>query len=158
MSADLKYLIVPVAYNEEKKIRSVFERILEVTTMENVLLLNDASTDTTPEVAREFGAKVLTQKKRLGVGAAIRLAINYARSNGFDIIVILAGNDKDRPSDIPRLVQPIIDGDADFVQGSRYLPGGDFGNMPYYRQLSTRWVHPILMSIVCRRRITDSTN
>ena len=44
------------------------------------------------------------------------------------------------------------------MQGSRYLPGGDFGNMPLYRQIATRWVHPLLFSLVVRRRYTDTTN
>ncbi|MCG3175116.1 MAG: Undecaprenyl-phosphate mannosyltransferase [Candidatus Omnitrophica bacterium] len=154
----LKVLAVPVAYNEEKKIRRVFERFREVAGVDRVLLLDDASTDSTPQVAREFGYEVLTQPRRSGVGAAIRRAIHYGREHGFDVLVVLAGNDKDRPVEIPRLVRPIAEQGADFVQGSRYLPGGDYGNMPIYRQLSTRWVHPILLSWAAGQRITDSTN
>jgi dolichol-phosphate mannosyltransferase len=56
------------------------------------------------------------------------------------------------------LVKPIVEEGFDFVQGSRYLPGGDFGNMPFYRQIATRFVHPWLFSLVARRRVTDSTN
>jgi dolichol-phosphate mannosyltransferase len=70
----------------------------------------------------------------------------------------MAGNDKDRPAEIPRLLEPIRRGGADFVQGSRYLPGGDYGNMPFYRRIATQVVHPVLFSIVTGRRITDSTN
>jgi len=44
------------------------------------------------------------------------------------------------------------------VQGSRYLKGGDFGNMPFYRQLATRYVHPLLFSLFVGRRFTDTTN
>ncbi|MEI8344941.1 MAG: glycosyltransferase family 2 protein, partial [Candidatus Omnitrophota bacterium] len=94
----------------------------------------------------------------MGVGAAIRTAIGYGRRNGFDILVILAGNDKDRPSEIARLTDPVKKDGYDFVQGSRYLPGGEFGCMPLYRQFSTRWLHPMLFSLIAGRRITDSTN
>lgn len=153
----MRILAVPVAFNEEKKIRSVLERFKNVQGIDEVLLLNDASTDSTPSVARELGYKVLSQTKRQGVGAAIRKAIRYAEENHFDILVILAGNDKDRPNEIHRLTDAIKEG-YDFVQGSRYLPGGDFGNMPLYRQISTRFIHPFLFSLITLRRITDSTN
>ena len=74
------------------------------------------------------------------------------------MLVVLAGNDKDRPPEIERLLAPIADDGYDFVQGSRYLQGGDFGNMPFYRQLATRYVHPLLFSLIVGRRFTDTTN
>lgn len=154
----MRVLALPVAHNEEKKIGSVLERFRPVSCITELILLDDASTDGTRKVAEAMGVKVLTQPVRSGVGAAIRRGIHYAEENGFDILVIVAGNDKDRPEEITRLVQPIIDDGFDFIQGSRYLPGGNFGNMPLYRQLMTRYVHPFLFSLITGRRITDSTN
>lgn len=156
--ARLRVLAVPVAFNEEKKIGSVLGRFHGVPGVDELLLLDDCSTDGTRATAEKMGVKVLTQPKRSGVGAAIRRAIRYAQENGFGILVVVAGNDKDRPAEIDRLVKPILDEGYDFVQGSRYLPGGDFGNMPLYRQISTRFVHPGLFSLVSGKRITDSTN
>jgi len=153
-----RVLAVPVAFNEEKKIGSVLKRFQGVTGVDQILLMDDASTDGTKAVAESLGAKVLTQPRRSGVGAAIRRAIRYAEENGFDVLVILAGNDKDRAGEIHRLVAPVVIDGYDFVQGSRYLPGGNFGNMPFYRQLSTRFIHPILFSLVSGKKITDSTN
>ena len=77
---------------------------------------------------------------------------------GYDILITMAGNNKDNPAEFDRLVQPILDNKADFVQGSRYLPGGDFGNMPGYRMITTRYVHPLIFYFVSGKRITDSTN
>lgn len=158
MNQPPRVLAVPVAFNEDKKIGSVFKRFEGVGGIDQVLLLDDCSTDDTPKIAEKAGVKVLRQVRRSGVGAGIRRAIRYAEENGFDVLVILAGNDKDRPSEIGRLVGPIVKDGFDFVQGSRYLPGGDFGNMPLYRQISTRLVHPLLFSLVSRKKITDSTN
>jgi dolichol-phosphate mannosyltransferase len=152
-----RVLAVPVAFNEEQKIGRVLDRFTPGL-VDEILVIDDASTDRTPAVIVEKGAKIISHKTRRGVGAAIRTAIEYGRANGFDIIVILAGNDKDRPTEIPRLIKPIIEEKYDFIQGSRYLPGGDFGNMPFYRQLATRIVHPLLFTLASRRRITDSTN
>ena len=96
--------------------------------------------------------------RTIGVGAAIRAAILEARSRGYDVIVIMAANDKDRPDEISRLLAPMYEQGFVVVCGSRYLPGGNFGNMPFYRQLATRFVHPLLMSLAVRRRLTDTTN
>lgn len=153
-----RILAAPIAFNEEKKIGSVLKRFEGVLCVDQLMLLDDASTDGTRSVAELMGVQVLTQPKRSGVGAGIRRMIYYAQENGFDILVITAGNDKDRPPEISRLIDPILHQGFDFVQGSRYLPGGNYGNMPFYRQISTRIVHPLLFSLVSGRRITDSTN
>ncbi len=59
---------------------------------------------------------------------------------------------------MPRLLDPICDEDCDFVMGSRYLPGGVAGgDMPLYRRFATR-LHPSLVGLFCRKRITESTN
>ena len=113
---------------------------------------------TRPRGGARKGATILTHARRSGAGAAIRTAIKYAMAEGFDVIVVLAGNDKDRPAEIKRLLPPIAGDGFDFVQGSRYLKGGDFGNMPFYRQLATRYMHPLLFSLFAGRRFTDTTN
>lgn len=153
----MKVLAVPVCFNEEKKIGRVLDRFVPGVA-DKVMVVDDGSTDGSPAVIAQRGVEILRHEQREGVGAAIRTVIHYARDQGFDILVIMAGNDKDRPDEIPRLVKPIAEGGYDFIQGSRYLPGGDFGNMPIYRSISTRWIHPLLFSLAVRRRITDSTN
>lgn len=156
--ARFRILAAPIATNEEKKIISVFNRFAGLDVADEVLLMDDGSTDDTRRAVEAMGYRVLSHPVRRGVGAAIRTVIEYARQNKFDIVVIMAGNDKDRPVEIPRLVDPIVRDGYDFVQGSRYLPGGDFGNMPRYRQIATRYIHPFLFSFITGRRITDSTN
>lgn len=153
----LRILAAPIAYNEERKIGRVLDRFRPGLVTE-VLLVDDGSTDGTPQVARDRGVRVLRHETRRGVGAAIRTVIRHARADGFDILVILAGNDKDRPDEIPRLVAPIVEDRYDLVQGSRYLPGGHYGNMPLYRQFATRFLHPLLFSFLSRRKMTDTTN
>ncbi len=152
----MRVLAASIAFNEEKKIGAVVARF-QLGDVDEILVVDDGSTDRTAEVARSKGATVISRPQRGGAGAAIRTAIEYAREKKFDVLVILAGNDKDRPPEIPRLLAAIQDG-CDFVQGSRYLPGGDFGNMPLYRRIATQFVHPILFSLITGRRITDSTN
>ncbi|MDP6848515.1 MAG: glycosyltransferase family 2 protein [Kiritimatiellia bacterium] len=155
--ARIRVVACPIAFNEESKIGSVVSRF-NPEDIDEILVVDDGSTDSTAEVAKNAGANVLSLKERRGVGNAIREATKYARDNNYDVIVVVAGNDKDRPQEIPRLLKPIIEEGCDFVQGSRYLPGGSFGNMPVYRQLSTRYLHPMLLSMATGKRITDSSN
>ena len=147
--------IAPVL-DEEQKIGEVVRRTPR-DVVDEVLVVDDGSTDRSPEVARAGGASVLPMGRVAGVGAAIRAGYQYARDGGYDVAVVMAGNNKDSPEEIPQLLDPIVDG-ADFVQGSRYLQAEpDFGPMPLYRKLATR-LHPRLFSLVARRRVTDSTN
>ena len=153
----------PVAFNENVKLKSVIERFLksEISKTSDYLVVDDASDDGTTEVIQSFasrGVATIKHEYRRGVGAAIRTAIGYAKDKGYDMLVIMAGNDKDNPEEILRLIDPIVRGGYDFVQGSRYLGvEGIGGDMPRYRKIATR-LHPWLMSVITGCRVTDSTN
>jgi dolichol-phosphate mannosyltransferase len=158
MYRGLSVLAMAPAYNEAGKIERVVGRIPREV-VDEVLVVDDGSTDDTARRARDAGAEVVSLGAVLGVGAAIRTGYDLALDRGFDVAVVMAGNDKDRPGEIPRLLDPIAEGRADFVQGSRWLGGGqrDLGEMPLYRRVATR-VHPLLFSLVIRKRVTESTN
>jgi dolichol-phosphate mannosyltransferase len=153
----MKILVSIFAYNEGIKIRRTLSKFPPEKAYD-LIVVDDGSIDHSLDDIQEFQARVIRNEKNLGIGASIKVMLKYALSNNYDIMVIVAGNDKDNPSEIPRLIAPIINAGYDFVQGSRYLPGGSFGNMPFYRQIATRYVHPLLFSLITGRRITDSTN
>ena len=143
--------------NEEQKVGEVVRRVPRPL-VDEVLIIDDGCTDRSPEVARSLGATILPLGSTIGVGAAIRAGFEYAMAKGYDVVVVMAGNNKDSPEEIPILLDPIADGLADFVQGSRFLKANaNFGPMPVYRRIATR-IHPLLFSIVARRRVTESTN
>jgi dolichol-phosphate mannosyltransferase len=157
MYRGLSVIVVAPAYNEEAKIGEVVRRTPREVADE-ILVVDDGSTDRTAEVARERGASVVSLGRVAGVGTALRAGYHYGRERGYDVVVVVAGNNKDSPEEVPLLLDPIAEGRADFVQGSRYLkPNADFGAMPAYRRLATR-VHPVLFSLAARRRVTESTN
>lgn len=147
-------LILPV-FDEEDRIAEVIRRVPGGAVGE-ILVVDDGSREGSAECARRAGATVISHPARLGVGAAIRTGIAWARERNFEIACVAAGNGKDAPEEIGRLLER-IEGGLDFVQGSRYLPGARHGGMPRYRRWATR-VHPLLFSLACRRRVTDSTN
>src|SRR5271165_7017086 len=128
-----KVLVLCPAWNEEAKIGLVVARVPR--NVADLLVIDDGSTDRTAEVARQGGATVLSMGRVAGVGAALLAGIRHAQANGYDIVTFLAGNNKDDPSELPRLLDPVCDGAADLVMGSRYLAGGGTGgDMPAYRK------------------------
>lgn len=157
MYRSLRVIAMAPVLNEEVKIGHVVRRTPR-DVVDEVLVIDDGCTDRSPEVARELGATVLPMGRTVGVGAALRAGYAYAVEKGYDVAVVMAGNNKDSPEEIPALVDPIADGRADFVQGSRFLKrDANFGEMPVYRKLATR-VHPLLFSLAARRWVTESTN
>ena len=121
--------IVPV-FNEEAKIGKVVGRMPRQF-VDEVLVVDDGSTDRSAEVARSFDAQVISMDATLGVGAALQTGYRYAIKRGYDVAVTVAGNNKDAPEEIPLLLEPIAEDRADFVQGSRFLKHhASFGSMP----------------------------
>ena len=152
-----RILLIAPAYNEEKKIGEVVRRTPR-DIVDTMLVVDDGSTDQTPEMAAQQGAEVIRLNAPLGVGAAIRRGFQHAQNGTYDIVVVIAGNNKDSPEEISRLLDPICDSGFDFVMGSRYLAAGAYGGeMPFYRKLATR-LHPFLLGMLSGRKITESTN
>jgi dolichol-phosphate mannosyltransferase len=152
----MRVLAATFAYNEGEKIRRTLARH-PADRSYDLLVHDDGSTDRALE-GIDPRIIVLRHDVNQGIGAAMKRVFQYALDHGYDVLVIHAGNDKDNPLEIPVLVGPIEKGDADFVQGSRYLAGGGFGNMPAYRVLGTRVIHPLIASLAAGKRITESTN
>jgi len=153
----MKILAVACCYNEGAKIQAQLKRYPRERNYD-LLILDDGSTDGSLANAPDYGAKVLSHSKNSGAGRSLKTSFQYALNHGYNVIVILAGNNKDEPLEIPRLLEPIVKEGYDFVQGSRYLPGGNYGNMPFYRRIATQFVHPWLFSLITMHRTTDSTN
>jgi dolichol-phosphate mannosyltransferase len=155
-AATPRVLCVAPAWNEGERIarvvKAVPREIVEIT-----VVVDDGSTDRTGDYAEGAGAMVIRAGRNRGVGAAIRSGIDYAIEHGYEIVVIVSGGGKTPPEQIPRLLDPIIKGEAELVQGSRYLEGGEFLRMPLRRRLGTR-AYTLLFSLFCGRRVTDASS
>jgi dolichol-phosphate mannosyltransferase len=152
----MRVLAATFAYNEGEKIQRTLARHPSARAYD-LLVHDDGSTDGALDVPPP-GVIVLRNPTNQGIGAAMKRVFQYALDRDYDALVIHAGNDKDNPLEIPLLLAPLERDAADFVQGSRYLGGGGFGNMPAYRVLGTRVIHPLVFSIAARKRVTESTN
>jgi glycosyltransferase involved in cell wall biosynthesis len=117
-------VIIP-AFNEEKSIPLVLRAIPENQVQEIVVVDND-STDGTARVAAELGATVITQTRR-GYGSACLAGLDYLRNLAPDIVVFLDGDFSDHPDELPRLLSPIQQEGFDMVIGSRTLGRAEAG-------------------------------
>jgi dolichol-phosphate mannosyltransferase len=111
------------------------------------------------EAARQTGVTVhiIKNRYRTGVGSSLRQGLAYLLSIGHDIAVIMAGNGKDDPAEIDRMIAPVVQGECDYVQGSRYLLGGKSLKLPLVRAVFNR-LYPFVWSSLTQRRCTDVTN
>lgn len=151
-----RVLVSTFAFNEGLKIQTTIDRIL-ASTSEDVLVMDDGSGDGSIEKLRFRPVRILSNVRNQGVGASMKRVFQYALDHGYDILVVMAGNNKDDPAEIPRLLKPILEEDYDFVQGSRFLQGGGHAHMPLYRRMATR-LHPLLFSLAVGKRLSESTN
>jgi dolichol-phosphate mannosyltransferase len=153
-------LFVPV-YNEQNQIGGVLEkcrRLISQGSVDQVVVVDDGSTDRSPEIIRSFPEiTCIRHAQRREAGETIRTAYRHALANNFEIVALLAGNGKDNPAEVPRLLEPILRGEADYVQGSRFLKGGYSRGLPAHRLWAMRaftWT----FSLFLMRHLTDCTN
>lgn len=111
-------VIIPVL-NEEKTLPLVLNDI-PADLVDEVVVVDNGSSDRTPEIAKEWGATVLSESRR-GYGYPCLKGIEYLKAKNPDIVVFLDGNHSDHPDEINRLIEPIVHEDYDLVLGSRVM-------------------------------------
>ncbi len=152
-----KYLVGICSYNEGPKIKRVLEKFNDYAHYD-VLIIDDGSMDGSVKTDYPgLPVTVIRNSTPQGAGFGTRQILEYAYKKGYVAAHFVAGNDKDSAQDVGKLEEAIEQG-FDLVQGSRYLPGGKYGRMPFYRTVATRFIHPVLFSLITARKITDSTN
>lgn len=149
-------VVVP-AWNEHGKIGDVVRKVPRQFAS-CVIVVDDHSADDTSDEARAAGAEVvLRHEVNQGVGAGIRTGLFEAKRRGFEFAAILSGDDQHEPDELPRILAPLFAGEADLVQGSRWLPGGATPGIPADRRWLTR-LYPILFRLASGFPVTDGTN
>lgn len=149
-------VVIP-AYNEEENIAAVLQRIPQEVLGMNVqtFVVVDGGEDATEQIVREMATPVVVNPINRGGGAALRAGYEVALASGAQIIVTLDADGQHLPEEIPKLVMPILDDEADFVNGSRIL-----GSFEPESRMRVMGIHVFnwLVSLLMGTRITDCSN
>jgi glycosyltransferase involved in cell wall biosynthesis len=155
LSSLRRVAIVP-AFDEEGSIARVLDELRAYDPELHVVVVDDASSDRTAEVARACGAHVLSLPFNLGIGGAVQTGFRYAWENGFDLAVRVDGDGQHDPSQLAAVVEPVLADEADIVVGSRFIDGEGYRSSRS-RRIGIRLLAWIV-SALTRQKITDPTS
>ncbi len=138
MYRDKTIVVIVPAYNEEKLIGRVLTTL--PTFVDRIVVVDDASRDRTGEVVRSCQKEdprivYLGHEKNEGVGGAIATGYRWARDHNIDISVVMAGDGQMAPEDLPKLLDPLVEGRVDYSKGNRLFTGRAWEVIPKTRYL-----------------------
>jgi len=148
--------VVP-AFNEEGNVGRVVDEIRAFDPSLDVVVVDDGSYDRTAEVAHAHGATVVRLPFNLGIGGAVQTGFRFAFEHGYDLAVRLDGDGQHDPSQLDRILAPVLSGEADIAVGSRFAEAGDGYRSSRSRRVGIRLLAWVVSRIV-GRRVTDTTS
>lgn len=153
-----KTLIIVPAYNESESISHVIDSISINVPWADIAVVNDGSTDSTPEIVRSKNVTLLNLPCNLGIGAAVQTGYKFAYQEGYEIAVQVDGDGQHPSFEIEKLVSSVIHKKANMVVGSRYINGN---KQNYKNQLFRRVgikILSLVVSILARQKLFDTTS
>jgi hypothetical protein len=152
----LRTLAIVPAYNEQDSIGTVLEEIRAAEPDLHVVVVNDASVDRTAAIAARAGVTVLNLPFNVGIGGAMQTGYQYALEHGFELAIQVDGDGQHDPREIGRVLEPILDGRADLVVGTRFVEGGGYRGTRL-RRLGIR-IFAGVVSLLVGQRVSDTTS
>ena len=135
-------VVVP-AYNESTQIGKVLSTMPDF--VDKILVVDDASKDDTVDIVRKYRKdndriEVIQHETNRGVGAAIAAGYRWARDNACDVTAVMAGDGQMDPIELDKIIDPVVDGSADYVKGNRLFYGDAWNMIPHYRYLGNSFL------------------
>ena len=147
----MKITIGIPAYNEEKNIASIITKLKNIT--DSIIVCDDGSSDMTSEISKNLGAVVISHKKNMGYGAAIRTIFQKSIELDSDILVTFDADGQHRIDDVSKILQPLENNEADIVIGSRFLDNES--KVPNYRKIGIKVITQVTNASL-KKKLTDS--
>lgn len=141
----MRVLMIVPAYNEQDNIVETVSRICTCKNMvEGVeidyIVINDGSTDDTQKICDSRNIKCIQLMQNLGIGGAVQTGYMYAKMNDYDVAVQFDGDGQHDISSLKQLLEPIIQGESDFVVGSRFVDGNSQFQSTRMRRVGISWL------------------
>jgi glycosyltransferase involved in cell wall biosynthesis len=149
-----KCLLIVASYNNGDRLKKTLDTKPKDFPID-IAIVDDGTTDNSFDLIKDFSCPVIRHDTNMGIGVSIRDSIKYARENGYEILALIPGNFKNTIAEVTKLVEPILEGKADYIQGSRYLPGSRRDYTPLFRLVMVKLI-AFFLSIITFRKITDS--
>ncbi|MEG3039001.1 MAG: glycosyltransferase family 2 protein [Erysipelotrichaceae bacterium] len=157
-----RILIIIPAFNEEKNILQTYNKILNYNKIHksdyNVIVINDGSTDATEKICNDNKIPTISLIHNLGIGGAVQTGYKYANEHNYDIAVQFDADGQHDINYVETIIEPIINEEADFVIGSRFVKGStsEFKSS-FARRVGIKWISSII-KLVTGKRILDTTS
>jgi len=151
-----RVLVIIPAYNEEESLGRVIRNVHAAEPEVDIVVINDGSTDATPDIAEGYKVNLVSLPYNQGIGSAMQTGFMFARDKNYDIAVQVDGDGQHDPREIAQLVEALIAGDADIVIGSRYIEDRGYIT-PWQRRIGIV-ILAAVVSVITRQRITDPTS
>ena len=148
----MKVTIGIPAFNEEKNIAKIIVKLKKI--YDEIIVCNDGSADLTGEIAENLGVIVINHKQNLGYGAGINSIIKKSKEIDTDILVTFDADGQHKVEDVIKVIEPIKNGDADLVIGSRFLSKTK-EKIPEYRKIGINIITKVTNAGL-KKKITDS--
>jgi glycosyltransferase involved in cell wall biosynthesis len=152
----LKRMAIVPAMNEEASVGRVVEELKEFDPGMDVIVVDDGSVDRTAGIAGDRGAHVLRLPFNLGIGGAMQTGFRFAFENGYDVAVQVDGDGQHDPTELPKILGPVVSGEADLVVGTRFGGEGEFRSTAI-RRIGIR-VFAWTVSRIVGQKVTDTTS
>lgn len=161
-SKSSKYCICIPIINEGTRIKAELLRAAEygIDKLCDIIICDGDSSDgcTDKKLLFPLGVNTLLVKKDIGKQSAqMRMGFWWAINRGYEGIITIDGNNKDSIEDVPKFIKKLEEG-YDFIQGSRFIKGGEAVNTPIIRKFAVKYIHSPIISITAKTKFTDSTN
>jgi glycosyltransferase involved in cell wall biosynthesis len=152
----LRSIAIVPARNEEASLGALLAEIRNAESDLAIVVINDGSTDSTARVGAAAGVPVVNLPFNVGIGGTVQTGYQYALEHGFDLAIQVDGDGQHDPSEIGRVLEPILDGRADLVVGTRFAKGGGYRGTRS-RRVGIR-IFAAIVSLMVGQRVSDTTS